>query len=288
MIGCMSDTDFKDFAGNLPAEVRFRHFPPMWPYPSTAVNNSTDNITFGMDATHLCVNLTTDKDALIAQCPIVCFKASTVLQSMGTIASRTFLPSSDVQGELRECTHCPTTWLYAYAYDTPAQYSDALFEKGALPILAHECVLPVIVKMSNKDKKHAQCANGHAPSSVVSGMMVSRTPYETFLFPETDDSKCPVNKHARKLSKDEANECIKLIQLRVPKIDKKDKRAYCPYRGPRHEEPAPLDMPPLLQVPEQERQALMHIVRRRSSSFSLPPSSGQWRNCDAQLGTARP
>ena len=97
--------------------------------------------------------------------------------AIGIIASRTLLPSSDVRGESQERVWCPTTWLYACAYDTPAQYSDALFEKGAVPILAHECVLSVIVQMSNKDQKHAQCANAHAPSSVVSGMMVSLTPY---------------------------------------------------------------------------------------------------------------
>ena len=72
VIGFMSDTDFEDSAG----------FPPMWSYPPTAVNNSTDNVTFGMGVTHFCENPTTVKHALIAQCPIVCFKASTVLQSM--------------------------------------------------------------------------------------------------------------------------------------------------------------------------------------------------------------
>ena len=176
VIGFMLDTDFRDSAGNLPTEVGFRDFHPKWPYPPTAVNNSTDNITFGMDVTHFCNNPTTNKDALLAQCPIVRFNASTVLHSMGIIASRTLLPSSDAQGESRECAYCPTTWYYAHAYDTPAQHSDTLFEKDAPAILAHECVLSVIVQMSNKDQRHAQCANAHALSSVVSGMMISLTP----------------------------------------------------------------------------------------------------------------
>ena len=149
----------------------------MWSSPPTAVKGNHDNITFSMDSSYFCDNPTDTKDALFAQCPIVVFKASTVLQSLGIIASRTLLPSSDTQGESRERTCCPTTWDYAYTYDTPSKYSNALFEKGAIPILAHECVLSVIAQMSNKNQRHAQCANAHAPSAVVSGMMVSLWPF---------------------------------------------------------------------------------------------------------------
>ena len=145
----------------------------MWSHPPTAVNSSSGNTTFGMDVTHFCDTPTTSKDALLSQCPIVCFNASTVLQSVGRIASRTLLPSSDVQGESRERTYRPTTWYYAHAYDTPAQYSDALFEKGAPAILAHECILSVLVQTSSKDQRHPQCVNAHAPSCVDSGMMIS-------------------------------------------------------------------------------------------------------------------
>ena len=53
---------------------------------------------------------------------------------------------------------------------------------------------------------------------------------DDFLFPETADSKCPVNKHARKLSKDEANvEYVRWIQSRIPYIDKKGEMANCPH-----------------------------------------------------------
>ena len=131
-------------------------------------NSKHDNISFGMDTTHFCENPTNTKDALIAQCPIVVFKASTVLQSIGIIASRILLPSADTQGETRERTYCPTTWNYAYGYHTPTEYSDALFEKGAPAVLAHECVLSVIAQMSNKNSRHAQCANAHSPSAAVS------------------------------------------------------------------------------------------------------------------------
>ena len=60
-----------------------------------------------MDASHLCKNPKYPKDALVAQSPIVVFKASTVLQSLGIIASRILLPSSDVQGQLKDRTYCP-------------------------------------------------------------------------------------------------------------------------------------------------------------------------------------
>ena len=44
-------------------------------------------------------------------------------------------------------------------------------------MLARECVLSVIVQMSNKSSKHPYCANADAPSTVVSGMLISLTPY---------------------------------------------------------------------------------------------------------------
>ena len=37
VLGFMSDTDFKDSKGSIPAEVSFRHFPPMWSYPPAVV-----------------------------------------------------------------------------------------------------------------------------------------------------------------------------------------------------------------------------------------------------------
>ena len=77
---------------------------------------------------------------------------------------------------LPEREYCPTTWNYAYGYHTPNDYSDALFAKGAPAILAHESVLSVIAQMSNKNSRHAHCANAHAPSAVISGLIVSLTP----------------------------------------------------------------------------------------------------------------
>ena len=48
--------------------------------------------------------------------------------------------------------------------------------EGAAALLSHECVLAVIAQMSNKSQRHPQCAFAHAPSCVLSGMMVSLTP----------------------------------------------------------------------------------------------------------------
>ena len=82
MIGFMSETDFLEKnAQHLPQEVGFRNFPPMWSFPPPTIHNNTENITFGMDLTHI-DEQQTEKDAIQAQCPIVCFKASTVMQSM--------------------------------------------------------------------------------------------------------------------------------------------------------------------------------------------------------------
>ena len=153
----MAETDFEDRT-----VVGFADFNPTWSFPTHAVNSNYENITFGMDTTNLTKENPHAKDAQISQSPIVVFKAAKVL-----------LPSSDVAGEKKDRTHCPATWSYAYLYDTLATYSDQLREKGAPSLLSHECVLSVIVQMSNKKANHPQCAFAHSPSCVISGMMVS-------------------------------------------------------------------------------------------------------------------
>ena len=107
-----------------------------------------------------------------AQCPIVCFKASTVFQGMGVIASRTLLPSADVEGQRRQRTYCPTTFNTADSYDTPSAYSDQLARHGSRSLLAHECVIPLICHMRNKKQKHPTCACAHAPSAVAIGIVI--------------------------------------------------------------------------------------------------------------------
>ena len=97
-----------------------------------------------------------------------CFKASIVTQSVGVIASRTLLPSSDAQGGKREhvapahsTTHMPMT-------HPPST---------ATPLLAHKCVLSITCQMSHKSQKHAYCTNAHAPSCVASGLLIPLIEY---------------------------------------------------------------------------------------------------------------
>ena len=194
-IGFMAESDFEDRT-----VVGFADFNPMWPFSIMDVSSNYENITFGMEASHIKKNPPNPKDALISQNPIVVFKAATVLQSLGIIASRVLLQSSDVAGEKKDRTYCPTTWNYAYQYDTPATYSDQLREKGAASLLSHACVLAVIAQMSNKSQRHPQCAVAHAPSCVLSGMMVqctsrrfqgpSSSPSPSSLTPSTTCAHC--------------------------------------------------------------------------------------------------
>ena len=78
--------------------------------------------------------------------------------------------------EVREKGHTAPAH-YGYGYDTPSKYRHTLAQHHALPMLALECVLSVIIQMSNKSGKHPYCANADAKSTVVSGMVISLTPY---------------------------------------------------------------------------------------------------------------
>ena len=53
VLGFMAETDFKDGQGNYLTEVSFADFNPMWSFPPTSVKSNYDNITFGMDPSHL-------------------------------------------------------------------------------------------------------------------------------------------------------------------------------------------------------------------------------------------
>ena len=171
MIGFTSETDFLEkHAQHPPEEGGFRNFPPMWSFLPSTINNNTKNITFGMVLTNI-DEQQTENDAIQAQSQILYFKASTVMQSMRVIASRTLLPSSDVQGGPRDRTYCPSTFHYAYSYDTPSKYCDILARHGGRPMLAHECVLSIPCQMSNKNAKHPYCAKSHAPSRVATGLL---------------------------------------------------------------------------------------------------------------------
>ena len=106
VLGFMVET----YLGDL-MTVGFKHFNPMWSSPSTSVYQNWDPISFGMPAWHLTDDQSHDKDALGSQSPIVVFKAATILQSLGIISSRIILPSSDVKGEKKNKTYCPSIRL---------------------------------------------------------------------------------------------------------------------------------------------------------------------------------
>ena len=104
---------------------------------------------------------------------------------------------------------------------------------------------------------------------------------ENFLFPETANSKCPVNKHARKLSKDEANEYMKWIQLRIPKIDKKDERVYCPYCDMKNHPRWSCHHFHKHQKQNEKHSCTLCIGDH--PAFLCPLAPGQRRHCDTQL-----
>ena len=105
----------------------------------------------------------------MSQSPIAVFKASTVLQSLGIMASKILLLSSDVKGGKKNRTYCPSTWNGAYTYGTQAEYSGQLR-------MAEEYILGVVAQLSNKNTNHPKCAFADSDSSVLTGMMVSLVP----------------------------------------------------------------------------------------------------------------
>ena len=90
-----------------------------------------------------------------------------------------------------------------------------------------------------------------------------------FLFPETDDSKRPSNNNFRKHTTEQAAEYMRWIQERIPTIDKKDKRVYCPYCNMKNH--------PCWTC---YHQAFLHFVRLRSPSIPLPTCYAQQRHCE--------
>ena len=96
VIGFMADSYLDDLE-----TVGFKHFNPMWTFPTTSVYQNWDPMTFGMAPWHLVDATDHSKDALVSQSPIVVFKSCNMLQALGVVYSRTVLPSSDVKGETK-------------------------------------------------------------------------------------------------------------------------------------------------------------------------------------------
>ena len=49
----MAETDFENAQEQLPAEVGFADFNPMWSFPTTSVKSNYEKISFGMEASHI-------------------------------------------------------------------------------------------------------------------------------------------------------------------------------------------------------------------------------------------
>ena len=179
VIGFMADSYLDDLK-----TVGFKHFNPIRTFPTTAVYQNWEPMTFGMAPCHIVDSTERSKDALVSQSPIVVFKSCNMLQALGIVYSRTVLPSSDVKGETKGKTYCPATWNYASKGETKgmnapehaAKYADLLRQAGASSLLCQECILSVIAQLSNKSANHANCAFAESASTVVSGVMVSLTP----------------------------------------------------------------------------------------------------------------
>ena len=170
VIGFMADSYLDDLE-----TVGFKHFNPMWKFPTTSVYQNWEPMTFGM-APCLVDSTERSKDALVSQSPIVVFKSCNMLQALGIVHSRIVLPSSDVKGETKGKTYCPTTWNHAYQWEYAAKYADLLRQAGASSFLCQECILSVVAQLSNKSASHPNCAFAESASTVMSGAMVSLTP----------------------------------------------------------------------------------------------------------------
>ena len=171
VIGFMADFYLDDLE-----TAGFKHFNPMCTFPTASVYQNWDPMTFRMAPWHLVDSTEHSKDALVSQSPIVVFKSCNMLQALGIVYSRIVLPNSDVRGETKGKTYCPTTWNYAYQCKYASEYAHLLRQAGASSLLCQECILSDIAQWSNKSSSHPDCAFADSASTVMSGMMVSLTP----------------------------------------------------------------------------------------------------------------
>ena len=175
MMGFMAETFLDDLSS-----ISFKDFNPMWTYPTTAVYQCWEALTFGMPPWHIAPNdertASLAKDALQSQSPIAAFKSTNMLQALGIAHSKIVLPSGDSKGAEKKRTYCPTTWSHCYTWEYAAQYADQLRQAGASPLLCKETTLLVRIQLSNKSQSHPACAFADCASMVMCGAMISLTP----------------------------------------------------------------------------------------------------------------
>ena len=82
VLGFMAETFLDDLSS-----IGFKDFNPMWTFPTTAVNQCWDALTFGMPAWRIGrddeLSQSKLKDALQSQSPIAAFKSTNMLQAFG-------------------------------------------------------------------------------------------------------------------------------------------------------------------------------------------------------------
>ena len=175
VMGFMAETFLDDLSS-----ISFKDFNPMWTYPTTAVYQCWDALTFGMPPWHIAPNdehtARLAKDALQSQSPIAAFKSTNMLQALGIAHSKVVLPSGDSKGAEKKRTYCPTTWSHCYTWEYAAGYADQLRQAGASPLLCKETTLLVRIQLSNKSQSHPACAFADCASTVMCGAMISLTP----------------------------------------------------------------------------------------------------------------
>ena len=138
-------------AGRRSRQARLKHFNPMWTFPDYCYLSElgADDIRYGplgiqsiiqiVPKMHWSVN-----HPLLYPSHAICFKHSVI------VYSRIVLPSTDVKGETKGKTYCPSTWNYAYQWEYAAKYADQLRQAGASSLLCQECILSVTAQLSNK------------------------------------------------------------------------------------------------------------------------------------------
>ena len=112
----------------------------------------------------------------VSESRIVCCKAATTLQGLA-ISSRQILPSSDVEGQARKRTYCPSTYRFGEEVFALGQHSDQLAGAGTPAILADECTIPVICNLSKKHQKQPKCVSSHAASTIPLELIIPLVSY---------------------------------------------------------------------------------------------------------------
>ena len=131
--------------------VGFKHFNPMWSFPTTSVNQNWEPMTFGMAPWHLVEETERSKEALVSQSPITAFKAWNSFKRWVLSIARLCCPAATPRENPKEGPTVPRhgtspiTWKYA------SEYADQLRRVGASALLCQECTLSVIAQLEQEE-----------------------------------------------------------------------------------------------------------------------------------------